>query len=315
GWAASCLDAGLSVSLLVPDEAGQADLAARIAAIHDEAVVRQRMSPAQRDEKRARRDVSGGRAALNAVDLVISVGAEDLAPLEAATRPGAILASAVPPGHAVTPDGLSRPADLVGLQVTSPAHVARLVEVLSGPGTAPDVLLTLMRLFKKTGRVAVLSPAEEGGIGAAVWGACVWVAEALVSMGAAPEEVDDALRGYGFTRTPFQTRTPRTTRGTPRDFATDEIVQRCLVAMANTGALLVEAGAARRPSDVDMVMIHGYGFPRWHGGPMMAADLTGLLLVKETLKVLTGEDAGFWAPSDLFDELIKNGRHFADLND
>lgn len=101
----------------------------------------------------------------------------------------------------------------------------------------------------------------------------------------------------------------------PRAFSNDEIQQRCLSAMVNEGARLLDEGVALRPSDIDVVLLYGYGFPRFRGGPMMAADQRGLLTVKNALKSYQEEEPKFWAPSPLFDELIKNGRHFSDLND
>jgi len=101
---------------------------------------------------------------------------------------------------------------------------------------------------------------------------------------------------------------------TPRQFSMDEIQHRCLNAMANEGARLVQEGVALRPSDIDVVMIYGYGFPRWRGGPMMAADLRGLLEVENDLRSYQSEEPTFWAPSPLIDELVKNGRHFGDMN-
>lgn len=101
---------------------------------------------------------------------------------------------------------------------------------------------------------------------------------------------------------------------TPRSFTANEIQMRCLSAMANEGARLVEEGVALRPSDVDVVKLFGYGFPRHRGGPMMWADQTGLLAVENALKSYQSEAPAFWHPSALFAELIKNGRLFADMN-
>jgi len=84
--------------------------------------------------------------------------------------------------------------------------------------------------------------------------------------------------------------------------------------MANEGARLVEEEIAARPGDVDVVMIHGYGFPRWRGGPMQAADQRGLLQVKKELLAMAEGNPKAWTPALIFDELIKNGMKFADLN-
>ncbi len=42
--------------------------------------------------------------------------------------------------------------------------------------------------------------------------------------------------------------------------------------MAAEGDAILAEGIAHQPSDIDLVEIHGYGFPRWRGGPMHARD-------------------------------------------
>lgn len=103
-------------------------------------------------------------------------------------------------------------------------------------------------------------------------------------------------------------------RVTPRGFSASEIQRRCLAAMANEGARILREGNALRPSDIDTVMIHGCGFPRWRGGPMMAADLAGLLRVRRDVEKLARDDSALRDPEPLFDELIKNGLGFSSLN-
>lgn len=93
-----------------------------------------------------------------------------------------------------------------------------------------------------------------------------------------------------------------------------EIQRRALAAMANEGARMVAEGAVLRPSDVDAVMVAGYGFPRWRGGPMQAADQAGLLALRNDLRSYAAADGAFWEPSALWDDLIKNGRAFSDLD-
>ena len=101
----------------------------------------------------------------------------------------------------------------------------------------------------------------------------------------------------------------------PRQIADDEIVARCLDAMANEGARLVRTRQVRVPSDIDVAMLHGAMFPRWRGGPMLAADLGGIPALERRLRRWSaGRDAGFWAPDPLIVDLRKNGRDFATLN-
>jgi 3-hydroxyacyl-CoA dehydrogenase len=63
-----------------------------------------------------------------------------------------------------------------------------------------------------------------------------------------------------------------------------------------------------------MVMLAGFGFPRWRGGPMQCADQVGLLQIRNELRSFAREDEAFWQPVELWDDLIKNGRSFGDLN-
>lgn len=56
-----------------------------------------------------------------------------------------------------------------------------------------------------------------------------------------------------------------------RDFFDDEIVRRAMLALVHEAALLLTEGIAERATDVDVVLVHGYGFPRWEGGPVFWA--------------------------------------------
>src|SRR5262245_45079548 len=61
-----------------------------------------------------------------------------------------------------------------------------------------------------------------------------------------------------------------------REASAQEIVERCVYALINEGAALLEEGFALRSVDIDVVYLNGYGFPAWRGGPMKYADLAGL---------------------------------------
>lgn len=101
---------------------------------------------------------------------------------------------------------------------------------------------------------------------------------------------------------------------TPRKVSDQEISHRCLLAMIAEGARLLDDGVAQRPSDIDVVMLHGFGFPRWRGGPMKQADLQGVLQVHNALTRLVPQAPALWTPSPIFKELIKNGAQFDTLN-
>mgnify|MGYP002620514508 CR=1 FL=1 len=108
----------------------------------------------------------------------------------------------------------------------------------------------------------------------------------------------------------------RSQRGiTPRSFTDAEIIERYMAAMINEAAKVVGEGIARRPLDVDMVLLFGYGFPRWRGGPLHHADTLGLDQVLATIRAGAADDAWFWQPAPLLEELVAKGRNFASLNE
>ncbi|MBO1852756.1 enoyl-CoA hydratase/isomerase family protein [Burkholderia cenocepacia] len=101
---------------------------------------------------------------------------------------------------------------------------------------------------------------------------------------------------------------------TPRTFTDDEILRRYLAAMINEGANVVHEKIALRPLDVDAVFLHGYGFPRYRGGPMHYADTLGLANVLADIRTFAKDDPLFWKPSPLLVDLVARGADFASLN-
>jgi 3-hydroxyacyl-CoA dehydrogenase len=92
-----------------------------------------------------------------------------------------------------------------------------------------------------------------------------------------------------------------------------EIVERCVYALVNEGARIVEEGIAARASDVDTVYLAGYGFPRHRGGPLMYADLVGLPKVIRRMEEFAANPHGdprFWQPAPLLAKLAAEGRGF-----
>jgi 3-hydroxyacyl-CoA dehydrogenase len=71
-----------------------------------------------------------------------------------------------------------------------------------------------------------------------------------------------------------------------RAFTPGEIVWRVLVTMVNEASLLLDEGVAQRPSDVDLVLVNGYGFPRHQGGPLFWASRQDPERLKATLEAI-----------------------------
>jgi 3-hydroxyacyl-CoA dehydrogenase len=97
----------------------------------------------------------------------------------------------------------------------------------------------------------------------------------------------------------------------PRAIPDEEIVGRCVYALVNVGARILEEGIAARASDIDMVYLTGYGFPAHRGGPMLYADTVGLAAVVQAMhgyRARTGDD--FWEPAPLLARLAAEGGTF-----
>jgi 3-hydroxyacyl-CoA dehydrogenase len=101
---------------------------------------------------------------------------------------------------------------------------------------------------------------------------------------------------------------------TPRHVSAEEIVERCIYALINEGARIIEEGIAQRSSDIDLVYLNGYGFPAYRGGPMFFADQTGLHQIVRVLKNIAaqpGSDSGAWTPAPLLTRLADEGQTFS----
>ncbi|MFI4951903.1 MAG: 3-hydroxyacyl-CoA dehydrogenase NAD-binding domain-containing protein [Burkholderiales bacterium] len=99
----------------------------------------------------------------------------------------------------------------------------------------------------------------------------------------------------------------------PRAIGDQEIVERCIYALVNEGAHVLEDGIALRASDIDVVYLTGYGFPPYRGGPMRYADTVGLYRVIRAMHrfAATGRgDPAFWQPAPLLARLGAEGRTF-----
>ncbi len=98
----------------------------------------------------------------------------------------------------------SRPQDVVGMHFFSPANVMKLLEVVRGAKTAPDVLVTAMTLAKKIRKVAVVAGVCHGFIGNRMLMPRQVEATKLLLEGASPEQVDRVHVEFGMPMGPFQ---------------------------------------------------------------------------------------------------------------
>ena len=96
-----------------------------------------------------------------------------------------------------------------------------------------------------------------------------------------------------------------------RQVPAEEIVDRCIYALINEGARILEEGYAARAVDIDIIYINGYGFPAYRGGPMWYADTVGLKMVYERITEFQRIHGELWEPAPVLKKLAAEGRTFA----
>jgi 3-hydroxyacyl-CoA dehydrogenase len=92
----------------------------------------------------------------------------------------------------------------------------------------------------------------------------------------------------------------------------EEIVDRCVYALVNEGARILEEGIALRAVDIDIIYVNGYGFPAYRGGPMWYADTVGLKKVYDRVCEFRQQHGALWEPAPLLKRLAEEGKSFAD---
>lgn len=362
GIAIAALDAGLAVLLLEQDAAALERGHQRVLAHYQGRLAAGKLKASVAASNEARLSPTTDWTQLARADLVIEAVFEDLAvkqqvfrQIDAHARPGAALATNT---SYLDVDAIAaataRPQDVLGLHFFSPANVMRLLEVVRGAQTAPDVLATGMALGRRLRKLPVLCGNAFGFIGNRIYNAYRKQCEFMLEDGAFPEDVDRALQAFGFAMGPFSvadlsgldiawrmrqaqaaTRDPReryvdildrlceqgrlgrksgagyyvhrdgrqepatdatvralieaasVRRGiTRRALGATEIQRRALLSMVNEAALLLAEGVARRASDIDVVLVQGYGFPRWAGGPVFWARQQDRACLEQDLQQL-----------------------------
>ncbi|KXU31468.1 3-hydroxyacyl-CoA dehydrogenase [Sphingobium sp. 22B] len=312
--------------------------------------------------------------ALADCDLIIEAVYENMdvkkqifARLDGIAKPGAILASNT---SYLSVDEIAeatkRPQDVVGLHFFSPANIMKLVEVVRGDKTAPDVLATGMATARKIGKVPVVSGVCFGFIGNRMLDPRLEGAMEMLLEGTTPDQIDRVSVAFGMPMGPLQmidlagvdigwhrdpTRieslrdalnavgrwgqkagggfydydekrrplpSPVATgiiddyRGkagvTPRAISDEEIMVRTMHVMVNEGAKILSEGIAQRASDIDVVWIYGYGWPRHTGGPMFWAEQVGFAKIVADLERYADRLGDDFSLSPLLVKAARDGR-------
>jgi len=213
GITLALLNAGLPVIMVELREEALAKAGETIRKTIQRDVDKGRIDQAKADARIAAFTPATSLDALADVDLVIEAVFEDMGvkqqvftALDAITRPDAILASNtstldVDAIAALTKD----PSRVVGLHFFSPANIMRLLEVVRGRETAPDVLATAMAFGKRVGKVGVVSGVCDGFIGNRMFEEYLRQTWFMLEEGALPQQIDGALERWGMAMGPCRT--------------------------------------------------------------------------------------------------------------
>jgi len=99
---------------------------------------------------------------------------------------------------------------------------------------------------------------------------------------------------------------------TRQALADDAVMQTLLLALINEAACILDEGIAGAAADIDLVLVHGYGFPRFRGGPLCHADSMGTGMIRDRIAALQKTDPVIWKLSPLIDRLAAAGKGFLD---
>jgi 3-hydroxyacyl-CoA dehydrogenase len=179
---------------------------------YDNSAKRGRYTPEKVDEMMGRLTPSLSREDLADCDLIIEAIYENMevkkelfTALDKIAKPGAILASNTSYLNInEMADVTSRPGDVIGMHFFSPANVMKLLEVVRGAKTSPDVLATVMALAKPIGKVAVVSGVCPGFIGNRMLSQRGGPANKMLMQGVPPERIDKALTDFGMPMGVYQ---------------------------------------------------------------------------------------------------------------
>ena len=212
GIAMACANAGLAVSLRDATQDALDTAMTAIGKTYDSSVQRGRLTPEDAAQRVQRIHAQLDHSGIESADLVIEAVFEDMAlkrsvfaTIAPLAKPGCILASNTSTLNIDQLAGATRRAEsVVGLHFFSPANVMRLLEIVRGKETSPQVLASALAFAKKLSKVGVVVGNCPGFVGNRLMFPYMYEAQFMVEEGATPEQVDRALRGFGMAMGIFE---------------------------------------------------------------------------------------------------------------
>jgi len=342
GIAAACLLSGLSVTMIERDQCTLDASKDRVHKILDDSQGRGLIAEEARAGMTEAFNGSVSYVELAEASLVIEAVFEDMAVKQTVFEQ---LVEVVPSNAVLATNTsyldineiaqtLPDPSRVIGMHFFSPAHIMKLLELVIPDTASLEAIALGAALGKKLRKIVVPSGVCDGFIGNRIMSAYRFACECMIEDGALPQQIDQAMRAYGFPMGVFEVQdlsgldiawAMRKRRAATRDpsgryveiadklceqgrfgrkvgcgwylyeqgkrmadpdvetliiaeserkginrrtFSDDEIMEEILSVMHREGTDLLAEGIASKANDIDVVMVNGYGFPRWRGGPM-----------------------------------------------
>jgi 3-hydroxyacyl-CoA dehydrogenase len=329
--AACFLGARLPVTVLDPAPGGSERCVAQLRDRFAEAVAQGSLKQEEMDERLAAIRPALAYGELADADLLLEAVPEDMAAkravfaqLDAVCKSGAVLAAT---SSWLSLDEIasatSRPEDVIGMHFSTPLDSTRLLENARGPQSSAEACATVMKVGRTLGRVSVLVAARPGLVADRLRSRSAFEGLRLLDEGASAEQIDRVLYDFGFPAGWHSTlehdslgrsglgNHGRTEAG--RKISDQEVLERCVFSMINEAARVLEEKVVTRALEIDMICVHGNGFPAYRGGPLFHADELGLAAVHEAIIKYGAEvDQLTWTPAELLQRLARGGRRFYD---
>ena len=388
GIAMSYANAGIPVLLKEVDDAALQRGLATIRKNYESSVSKGKMTSESLERTMALITPTTTYDGFNDVDIVVEAVFESMdlkkstfEELAKVTRPDCVLAS-----NTSTLDidefarSSGRPGQVIGHHFFSPANIMKLLEIVRGRESSPEVIATSVKLAKRLGKVPVVVGNCFGFVANRMIAYYMRESYLLLEEGASVPQIDKALMDFGMPVGPFgmqdiagidvgarirqhlkatgQTRAEGPQSEVPdrlfemgrygqktgagwykyeagsrtripdplideiataeaqkrgvirREITDEEIIARITTALANEGAKIVDEGYATRASDIDVVYVYGFGFPRHRGGPMFYAETIGLPTVLARVHEYRQRFGDYWKPAPLLEQLVAERRGF-----
>jgi len=343
GIAAACLLSGYSALMLERDQDALLAGQSRVTKTLDGSLKRGLISSEKHRNMLGNFSGNIEYASLSDCDLIIEAVFEDMgvkkevfAKLDTVTKPDTILASNTSYLDVnEIAQSTKDPSRVIGLHFFSPAHIMKLLEIVVTDEAAPEALSTAFTFGKALRKITVPSGVCDGFIGNRIMSSYRKEADYMLQDGALPDDIDSAMRGFGFPMGIFEmqdlagldigwanrkrlapTRDPneryvtiadtlcemgrfgrKTGKGwyiyddnnkpsvdpevtkiieensasagiTRKPFTAEQIMDRIMAAMRAEAQKVLDEKIATSPEAIDVVMVNGYSFPRYRGGPM-----------------------------------------------